>query len=286
MKQANGQQINHLGIHQWVSYSLAFIATGAGVTYFLGRLYLDSYYGFFGVARGALSFSQQDYMFSCLPVFMMLIGLIPTTFWTYTSFMNWKPFGIDTTIPWKKRWMDVFYILAFTSIFAHNIYTLFIKRSPVNIPSLCGLPAGVSIGWLIMPTAWILQLWFGEHGLKRTTDRHIGIFHIVWMLVVFSALLPIFSGKLAEQAALADLERLPQVTIACHQLPEDLQSSATEDERLIDAKLLTINNNWAYILTSTTDKQETEDVQYPGSKKVYSIRTSDIKYIIYYCCNE
>lgn len=258
---------------------LALVGVSAGLLYFLGRLYLDEYYYSLGIARGALSFSETEYMFSCLPVVMMLVGLIPGVYWTYRTFDNWRPFGVDCARPREERRGQVVSSV-FTAV--SSVFLLSLLFVPTPVPTVVALLAGIAIGALFMPVAWLMQ-WAFTGTLSRKTEFNVGIAHVGILMIFFLISLPAVAGKLAEQTAFACLGGLPEVIIGYREPPTHLQSSLEGEDQRFTARLLLINDDWVYVLKSKSNNNEEDDGQdeLAGSPEVYSVRTSDIAYIIY-----
>lgn len=59
------------------------IGAFAGLVTFLGRLYLESYYSFFGIPPSALAFEVQDYAFGSFPLilFVLVVTVTVVTYW-------------------------------------------------------------------------------------------------------------------------------------------------------------------------------------------------------------
>ena len=279
---AEGQQLEQRRIPWWISYIAAPIAVGTALVYFLGRLYLEGYYEYFGIAPGVLSFSTQDYMFSSFPILMMVIGTIPGLFQAYVSLTQWQPFSVDITKPWRLRWIDVFWITFLTAVSAYITYSLFAKTFlPFTIPALTGLLVGLAIGFLFIPTTWLFQILCVENWWSRDTKVTAGTYHIIMLVLYLFSFMPFLAGGLAEGVAMAKLERLPQVTIACDQLPTDLQPLAEGEGQCIAAKLVLVNNGWVYFFNESNGKSSNGHSQLEDRGRVYSIKVSDTKYIIY-----
>jgi hypothetical protein len=254
-------------------YFAAFItAFLAALTYFLGRVYLNAYYSHFGVAPGALLFSTYDYMFSSVSILFMVIGIVPGILWTYITLVVWAPFSVDIAKPWKYRLLEGLPIYAFILIFCYNIYSFFVSKGPVGSPYIAGFSVGVSIGIIFLPIFWIITyivaLMSGQHKLERP----YGIYVIIVLIVYFFLTAPFFTNKMAERIAMTDLNRLPEVTVAVTKLPIELQNSTNTENKHINAKLLTINNGWAYFFDVPIDN---------STGKLYSMQISDIDYIVY-----
>ena len=55
----------------------------AGLVTFLGRLYLQSYYSYFGIPPSALELEVQDYAFGSFPLilFVLMVTVSVTIYW-------------------------------------------------------------------------------------------------------------------------------------------------------------------------------------------------------------
>jgi len=274
----------------WLVAKIASVAILGGAIYVLGRLYLEAYYFYFGIAPGALSFSTEDYMFSCLNVGLMVAGIVLWTWLASKEVMQCKlSFSFDS-----KRWQDllrpgltlglytVVVVFILTALFEGELTAWLVLRFEGWLGLLAGLAIGMVLFYLCnitehlcrhLKTSWRLQRLFKPLG-------------VMTLAVFLLASLPYLSGKLAQSAAFVEFQEFPQVTIVSDALPLELQTKTEAgDTHRVTGKLLVINNGMAYVFKSDVNESSKALVESPKSGKVYAIRFSDIKYMVQYPVN-
>jgi hypothetical protein len=274
----------------WLIAKIAGVAILGGALYILGRLYLEEYYRYFGIALAALSFSTQDYMFSCLNVTLMVAGI---AFWIWITSLDIKSETLWSQ-PRGKGWQNLlkdileagflgFFIATILSAMLQGEITAWlVSRVKGWLGLLAGFGIGMAFFFLCDLTEYICRHFKTTWSL-RNLFRPFGI---LYLTIIIFASLPYFSGKVAQWAAFAEFQNFPLVTVTSNALPLELQiKEETGDTHSVTGKLLIINNGFAYIFKSDTKETTKALVEFPKSGKVYAIRFSDIKYMVQYPIN-
>lgn len=253
---------------------LAGLGLFAALTYFLGRLYIESYYSAFGISVQALSFKPEDYMFSSFDLIIMCL-LISLVIYLYQLYSR-SDIDFWQTILSQSNKLDVvadivfiIFILSMAGLSLANIFAGVGRGS--SIPGMLGFMAGFGIG-----VAVIFFIWFSKFIVRAKKGLHY--IQIVYLVLVLSAALPYTAGKLADVRVTYDLDRLPKAVLVCEEdLPMQLQESPQTPGESMTVRIVTFNNEMVYLFKDEDFASESSS----GMPKVYAIRMDDIDYIIY-----
>ena len=175
---------------------LPAIGLFAGLLVFLGRLYLESYYSFFGVPASALEFEVQDYTFGSFPIVLfMLVMAVSVTFYKRGVRAGWLGILFRSAL---RRWME--YIWLFVQRQKNTADDLRIERaSDHRRPGKP--PTQITLKGVLMQSRDFLGLYL--------IPPAIGL--IVLLIVLFSVVVFILAADLALGANLMgkDLPNIP-----------------------------------------------------------------------------
>jgi len=246
---------------------LPIVGIFAALTYFLGRLHIESYYYALGITPHVLDFKTEDYMFSS---FNLVIMCLTISIWLY-MYWGWAKSGrrLILGFPVEKGSIatDIFMLIMLLAVWGLSMRNmLFTEGVGFSIPGFMGLNAGFVIGigmiLLISLLQWIVR------------SNKLDFVKLVLVLLVFIAWTPSITDRLAEIEAKADIEKFPQVVLMCEdELPNQLQSSLSTPTKSLEVKLVITNNGMTYVM-----KQDSESA---NEWQMYAIREDDIKQIIY-----
>jgi hypothetical protein len=272
----------------WLIAKIAGVAILGGAVYVLGRLYLEEYYRYFGIAPAALSFSTQDYMFSCLNVTLMVAGI---AFWIWITSMDIRSETLWSQPRKGNRWQDWLkdiFEAAILGFFIAGVFSAILQGEIVawlvsKVKGWLGLLAGFGIGMAFFFICDLTEYICRKLKITWSLRNLFRPFGILYLTIIIFASLPYFSGKVAQWAAFTEFQNFPLVTITSNNLPTELQiKEEGSDSYTVTGKLLVINNNMAYIFKSDTEGNTKTLVEFPRSGKVYAIRFSDIEYMVQY----
>lgn len=274
----------------WLVAKIGIVAIAGAAIYLLGRLYLEAYYSYFGIAPGALSFSTEDYMFSCLNVILMVVGI---AFWIWVASKEVSSDELwfySTSNRWQDWLKDILRGLFFMLVPMFVIYAMLEGELSgwivARAKGLLGLMAGFGIGMAFLYLCDLIEYMCRYYKVKWSMRNLFRPYQFVFLAVFVFALLPSLSSSLARWAAFVEFQDLPQVTIISDALPLEMQTSAeVGDNHRVTGKLLIVNNDMAYVFKSDGNEPSKAAVEFPKSGRVYAIRFSDIQYMIQYPVN-
>ena len=267
----------------WIPYLATFIAIGAALTYFLGRLYLDSYYGYYNIPITSLNFMPQEYMYFCVPVFVMLLGISPWFWFIYDSFKYNHPFGIPPNITSVRKTVSYVIFIVAPILGGINLSLTFFLMPASFLPLWDSFMNGISLGLISFPLSWLLYKVMSRLSATSSPDQSVAVFIIIWFSLYLISLLPIFTTNLAIRSAKADYTNLPIVNISMDKLPGGLQQIST-DNRTVAAKILLINDGWLYL--SVPSSIIIKDMNLSDNKTIFVVRLSDTNYFDYNLINK
>ena len=269
-------------ILRYIFGGAGLIIIAGGTAYFFGRIYLDAYYGWFGISEGVLFFSPYEYMYHSFPVLMMLIGVIA---WIPVFYRLWKKGEytlIDTTRPLRQQIGSVVaeggnLVLSIIVILGFFIFNV---KAVWGSMAYTGLIIGF-FGMFLFRSLFIFFIWSWDT-LKTREERAANVnIRMATFLVLLLVILPVLTGKLGEIGAISEFENRAQVTVVADNLPVELQPVQSGEVQSSNIKMLIVNNDIAYVFKSTVDDINTGSSRRVFNGKVYAIKLSDIKYLIY-----
>jgi hypothetical protein len=237
------------------------------LSYFLGRLHIESYYYTLGITPHVLVFKAEDYMFSSFNLVIMCLNM---SVWLYLYWRLAKPgrrlvlgFPVDKS----SVAQDIFMLIMILSFWVFCIWNMFFTEGlAFSLPGFMGLNAGFVIGIGMIIFISLLQWIFRSKTLSFVT--------LTIVLLALLAFTPSITDRLAEIEAKSDIESFPTVTIVGEsELPIQLQSSLSRPEESIEVQLVMTNNGMTYLLkqdNEITDKWE-----------IYAIPAENIEQITY-----
>jgi hypothetical protein len=240
------------------------------LSYFLGRLHIESYYYALGITPHVLDFKPEDYMFSS---FNLVIMCLTISVWLY-MYWGWARPGRRLILGFpvgkgskQEIAMDIImlaYLLILWGLLGWNI--LWGKGVGYSLPGFLGMNAGFFVAIGVIIWVWLMQIWLGVERLRLSSLILTGI--------VILASIPPLTARLAQIQAKTDIERFPQTVLICEDnLPSELQSSPSTPTKSSEVKLIITNNGMTYVLKQ--DGESTDEWQ------IYAIQDDDIKQIIY-----
>jgi hypothetical protein len=284
MNQSDNRQQELLGLVA----KIGIVAIAGATIYLLGRLYLEAYYRYFGIAPGALVFSTEDYMFSCLNIVLMVVGIAFWIWFASKDVSSEKLFLNSTSNRWQDGLKDILKGILFMFVPIAVIFAMMEGGLSgwmvAKAKGLLGLVAGFGIGMSFFYFCDLIEYMCRYYKVKWSMRNLFTPYQFVFLAVFVFALLPSLSSSLARWAAFVEFQDFPQVTvISSDALPLEMQTSEeVGDNHRVTGKLLIVNNDMAYVFKSDGNEPSKAAVEFPKSGKVYAIRFSDIQYMIQY----
>jgi len=302
MNNTSGSQPGKLWL---IARSPITISIGIAISYFLGRLYLNAYYRYMGIPPSVLFFPTEYYVFSSV---VSLITLILVIFWiwvTYTSFSDEQPFKINiqsirSDIRSADRETKQKAIERLSTGISMNLgmmlwtilFILILIKTEKFAPIFSSFTflsfwGGFSIGYILFLFFWVMyylgRILYHVPPFTYSPRQQLSgwAFQIIVIIYLFITL-PLFSTKAAEIAAFNDFNNLPYVTIISESVPPQMESSLAGSVGSIDAKLILVNNDTAYIYKASSDNGTNAITRRPSDGEIYTIKMSDIKNLIYH----
>jgi hypothetical protein len=239
-----------LQLKEMVGLFLGGIGVFSALLYFLGRLYIESYYYALGITPHVLSFSTNDYMFSSFDLVIMcaLVAICLFLYWNWAKPGKQLLFGFP--VDEEKRHFDTINIRFLFVGMIFGYWAVLSKEFLLNgnfgfgISGAVGISAGIIMGIGVLLFAWIMRVSSGQ-GIKS-------ILYLVVLIIFIFSLLPFMTTRLAEIQAKQDKDnKFPVVTVICKdELPIKLLSSSSNSTNIVEGQLIITNNAITYVLQS------------------------------------
>ena len=263
------------GILKLIQTFVPAIGVFGALCYFLGRLYVESYYAALGIAPAVLTFDSNDYMFSSFNMVIMClvfsaIFYICWEWFILTEKTEKTPFEIEARRRLKIMLFAVgIWVVSAAYLFLMNYFTW------LYVHGLSGLATGLLFGILVIA----LALMFNPQSRRRSKKPFI---LILTALVIFMlSVMPTITRDLAEAQAYNDMTKFsPAVIISKDAFPEQLLDESADAANVVEGQMVITNNGMTYLLKS--DNITDDEIE---EWKVYAIPVESIQSITYISAN-
>lgn len=225
---------------------LPAIGVFGALCYFLGRLYVGSYYYALGMTPGLLQFSAEDYMFSSFELVLMCGILVFYLLWFYRL-------PIPLLGPrWRKLdyWTYVAILIALLAVSGIGTWLIWTAQVSPRGPGVMGLGAGLIVAFGAASIVTLLRnvavKLIRNARVLSSVDRYLSV---VVAILLFVVVVPNLARGLAQIEAWGDVANFPPVELLCtDQLPSELRKSSTSEGESVRVGLILSNEGMTYVL--------------------------------------
>jgi hypothetical protein len=234
--------------------------------YFLGRLYIDSYYYALGISPKVLTFTPNDYMFSSFNSVIMCL-VFSVLFYIYWEWFitaekaRKKPFA-----EYAKRQVEILLFLVGIFLASAMYYIVFLAWPRAYITGISGLCTGLGLGIVIIAINIIINTKSEQTGKRMKPERTKNglyilidkkpepagkgsfILQLLISVIVIFSLMPLVAENLAKAQAKSDLKKFPVVeVITSSDLPGRLQDGSTNCTNSVSGRLIIADEKTVYL---------------------------------------
>jgi hypothetical protein len=266
--QPNKNQQGWENLQKIIQTFLPAIGLFGALSYFLGRLHVESYYYALGITPNVLTFTTNDYMFSSFNMVIMCLVFSVLFYlcweWFISAEMTEKtPFEVAA-----QRRVKIIIIVISIWVISILYIILFHEYTWLYVTGFSGLFTGLMYGITVIVLAVAIR-----PNSEKPSKKPFILLVLILVILIFS-FMPAITKDLAEAQAQDDVTKFPAAKIIYKDtFPDQLQDLSSNVTDCVEGQVIITNNGMTYVLQSDNTTCE--------KWKVYALPVDRIKDIIY-----